>query len=73
MEEVKVRSYLAIYYDNKIKTDPEYYEKEKKRITEYVVNRRRTDDEYRKRRNELSLKSYYKRKALNAQNIQAVN
>lgn len=74
MEEVKVRSYMAIYYDNRIKNDPEYYAKEKKRITEYMVNRSRNDEEYRKRRSETALRSYYKKKELlRTQNIQAVN
>jgi len=37
------------YYNNRIKTDPEFYEKEKKRVAEYVHNRYFNDPEYREK------------------------
>ena len=46
MEIEKIQSFSAKYYDNKIKTDLEFYAKEKKRVTEYMKNRYATDEEY---------------------------
>ena len=61
-EEVKTRTIRAIRYDNKIKSDPEFYEKEKKRVLEYMVKRYNNDEEYKQKRRESALKSYYNRK-----------
>ena len=35
------------YYSNKIHTNPEFYDAEKKRVVKYLVNRHNTDDEYK--------------------------
>ena len=61
-EEVKTPTTQSIFYNNKIKTNPEFYEKEKKRITEYMVKRYNNDEEYKQRRRASALKSYYNRK-----------
>ena len=37
--ETPKKSYSAKYYNNKIKTDAEFYEKEKKRVSDYIHNR----------------------------------
>ena len=46
MEIEKIQSFSAKYYDHKIKTDLEFYAKEKKRVNEYMKNRYATDEEY---------------------------
>ena len=61
-EEVKTPTTQSIFYNNKIKTNPEFYEKEKKRVTEYMVKRYNNDEEYKQKRQESALKSYYNRK-----------
>ena len=61
-EEVKTPTTQSIFYNNKIKTNPEFYEKEKKRVTEYMVKRYHNDEEYKQKRRESALKSYYNRK-----------
>ena len=61
-EEVKTPTTQSIFYNNKIKTNPEFYEKEKKRVTEYMVKRYNNDEEYKQKRRESALKSYYNRK-----------
>jgi hypothetical protein len=72
MDTVKVQSVYAKYYDNKIKTNPEFYNNEKKRVIEYIKNRYATDEEYRNRVKEQKLQSYYRRKARIALNNQVV-
>ena len=62
VEEVKTPTTQSIFYNNKIKTNPEFYEKEKKRVTEYMVKRYNNDEEYKQKRRESALKSYYNRK-----------
>jgi len=42
---------MSSYYNNKIHTDPEFYDKEKK-VVAYVKNRYNTDEEYREKRKE---------------------
>jgi len=49
MESVKQHSCCARYNENKIKSDADFYEKEKKRVMEYMKNRYATDEEYRNR------------------------
>ena len=61
-EELKTPTTQSIFYNNKIKTNPEFYEKEKKRVTEYMVKRYNNDEEYKQKRRESALKSYYNRK-----------
>ena len=65
---------MSSYYNNKIKTDLEFYEKEKKRVALYHVKRYETDEEFREKKkgycrikmNEL----YHKRKEEKALNVQ---
>ena len=59
-------------YDKKIKNDADFYEKEKKRVAEYMKNRYATDEEYRQRVMEQKKASYHRRKQiiLNASQIQ---
>jgi len=56
------KSFSARYYDNKIKTDAEFYAKEKKRVAEYMKERYKTDEEYKERIKEQKKASYYRRK-----------
>lgn len=67
-EEVKQRSYYSIFYENKIKNNPEFYEKEKKRVVEYMRNRYANDEEYRNKIKEQKRLSYHKRKNLRMAN-----
>lgn len=43
------KSYSAKYYNAKIKSNPEFYEKERKRVCEYIQNRYNNDEEYKKK------------------------
>ena len=72
MEDIKKQSASAKCYDKKIKNDADFYEKEKKRVAEYMKNRYATDEEYRQRVMEQKKASYHKRKQiiLNASQIQ---
>lgn len=63
MEVQKIQSLSAKYYDNKIKTNLEFYEKEKKRVMDYMKNRYATDEEYRNKIKEQKRQSYYRRKS----------
>ena len=45
--EERMRNSVKKYYNNKIHTNPEFYEKEKKRVLEYIKNRYANDKEYR--------------------------
>ena len=58
------KSSSAIYYNNKIKTDAEFYEKERKRVSEYIHNRYFNDPEYRERILKQKKEYYLKKKAL---------
>ena len=72
MEDIKKQSASAKCYDKKIKNDADLYEKEKKRVAEYMKNRYATDEEYRQRVMEQKKASYHRRKQiiLNASQIQ---
>ena len=59
--ETPTLSYNAKYYNAKIKTNPEFYEKEQRRVCEYIHNRYNTDEEY-KQKILLQKKEYYQRK-----------
>ena len=59
--EAPKKSASAIYYNNKIKTDAEFYEKEKKRVSEYINKRYFNDPDYREK-NLKQEKEYYQRK-----------
>jgi len=53
------------FYKNKIHTNLEFYEKEKKRVASYIKNRNDNDEEYREKRNEyckIKMREYYQRK-----------
>ena len=65
MEDIKKQSASAKCYDKKIKNDADFYEKEKKRVTEYMKNRYATDEEYRQRVMEQKKASYHRRKQQN--------
>ena len=62
--ETPKKSSSAIYYNNKIKTDTEFYEKEKKRVADYIHNRYFNDPEYRERILQYKKEQYLKKKAL---------
>ena len=72
MEDIKKQSASAKCYDKKIKNDADFYEKEKKRVAEYMKNRYATDEEYWQRVMEQKKASYHRRKQiiLNASQIQ---
>ena len=72
MEDIKKQSASAKCYDKKIKNDADFYEKEKKRVAEYMKNRYATDEEYRQRVMEQKKASYHRRKQiiLNSSQIQ---
>ena len=72
MEDIKKQSASAKCYDKKIKNDADFYEKEKKRVAEYMKNRYATDEEYRQRVMEQKKASYHRRKqiTLHASQIQ---
>ena len=64
MEDIKKQSASAKCYDKKIKNDADFYEKEKKRVAEYMKNRYATDEEYRQRVMEQKKASYHRRNKL---------
>jgi hypothetical protein len=59
----KKPSFSAIYYNNKIKSNKEFYDNERKRVCEYIHNRYTTDEEY-KQKILHQKKEYYQRKKL---------
>ena len=62
----KIQSFSAKYYDHKIKTDLEFYAKEKKRVNEYMKNRYATDEELKEQKKQ----SYHRRKSMMIPNNQ---
>lgn len=54
-------SYSAKYYNAKIKSNPEFYDKERKRVCEYIHNRYFNDEEYKQKILQQK-KEYYQRK-----------
>ena len=67
--EAPKKSTSAIYYNNKIKSDAEFYEKERKRVSDYIHNRYFNDPDYRERILKQKKEYYQKKKALkNASN-----
>lgn len=74
MENTKIQSFSAKYYENKIKNDAEFYAKEKHRVSAYMKNRYAIDEEYRNRIKEQKRLSYHRRKNQhNASNPVQVN
>lgn len=61
MEAAPTASYNAKYYNDKIKSNPEFYEKERRRVCQYIHNRYFNDEEYRQRILQQK-KEYYQRK-----------
>ena len=59
----KKPSYNAVYYNNKIRSNKEFYDKERKRVCEYIHNRYTTDEEYKQKILQQK-KEYYQRKKL---------
>lgn len=60
--------YRRNYYNNKIHTNEQFYEEEKKRIVKYQNIRYATDEEYREKKKEYSrnyMREYYKKKKEN--------
>ena len=51
------------YYKNRLHNDAEFYEAEKKRVEQYIVNRYKTDPEYRERILRQKRESYQRCKA----------
>ena len=51
------------YYKNRLHNDVEFYEAEKKRVEQYIVNRYKTDPEYRERLLRQKRESYQRCKA----------
>jgi len=56
------QSSSAKCYDKKIKNDIDFYEKEKKRVAEYMKNRYANDENYRNKIKQSKLALYYKKK-----------
>lgn len=54
-------------YNKKIKENPEFYAKEKKRVVEYMKNRYANDEEYRERLLAQKRASYHRRQELKKQ------
>jgi hypothetical protein len=69
IEETPKKSYCAKYYNNKIKTDAEFYENEKKRVSEYIHNRYFNDPEYREKILKQKKEYYLKKKELKKSEI----
>ena len=61
MEDTPNLSYSAKYYNAKIKSNREFYEKERKRVCEYIHNRYTNDEEYKQKILQQK-KEYYQRK-----------
>lgn len=56
---------ILSFYANKIHSNPEFYEKEKKRVVRYQVERYNNDEEYKQKKKEyckLKMREIYNRK-----------
>ena len=60
--EERMRQAVKKYYNNKIHTDPEFYQKEKTRVVDYIKNRYANDPEYRENLLRKKREYYAKRK-----------
>lgn len=61
---------VVSFYTNKIHSNPEFYELEKKRVVKYQVERYNTDDEYKQKKKEycrLKMRELYNRRKEQAQ------
>jgi len=72
MDDIKKQSASAKCYEKKIKNDSDFYEKEKKRIAEYMKNRYAVDEEYKNRIKEQKKASYHRRKQQNIVNASQI-
>jgi hypothetical protein len=62
--------YFRDYYNNRVKTDSAFYEKEKSRISEYIRKRFHTDEDFKARCKEAQKRYRQKcKEALKAQKI----
>ena len=67
MDDTRLKNNMKVndFYTNKIHTNTEFYEKEKKRVVEYQKNRYATDEEYREKKKEycrIKMRENYQRK-----------
>lgn len=56
---------VVSFYTNKIRSNPEFYEAEKKRVVKYQVERYKNDDDYKQKKKEyckLKMREIYNRK-----------
>jgi hypothetical protein len=56
--------YRRNYYNNKIHTDNDFYQQEKKRVVEYQINRYKNDEEYKQMKKDYARNYYIKKKEL---------
>ncbi len=71
-ERLKNSMRVNAFYTNKIHTNADFYEKEKKRIAEYQKNRYENDAEYREKKKEycrIKMRELYQRRKALAQSI----
>jgi len=61
--EERMRASVRKSYNNKIHTNPEFYEAEKKRVVSYIKNRYANDPEYRENLLRKKREYYAKKKA----------
>lgn len=57
-----IRKKNLAYYNEKVKNNPEEYEKKKVQIKKYMNNRYKTDDEYREKQKQRQREYYQKKK-----------
>lgn len=68
--EERMRISCRKYYNNRLKTDEDFYTKEKQRVANYMKTRYANDEEYRERLLKQKMQSYYKMKAIKAEKKQ---
>jgi hypothetical protein len=62
---------VVSFYTNKIRSKPEFYEAEKKRVVKYQVERYKNDDESKQKKKEyckMKMRELYNRRKAQAQN-----
>lgn len=67
--EERMRTSVRKSYNNKIHTNPEFYEAEKKRVVAYIKHRYATDPEYRENFLRKKRENYAKRQAEKKKNM----
>ena len=71
-DKMKNNMRVNAFYTNKIHTNTEFYEKEKKRVDEYQKNKYANDTEYREKKKEycrIKMRELYRKKKALAQSI----